>query len=485
MLGYKLQDIDFSVKQWKDFLHPDDQESAWQSIQEHLEGLRPFHKAEYRMRTKLKQYRWILDQAKVVKRDATGRPMRMSGTHTDITEIKQVEKRLQIAMEQASAANQAKSEFLANMSHEIRTPMNGILGMLQLMKTTSLDDEQKEYILAAIKSSKRLTRLLSDILDLSRIEAGKLVLDEVEFEMKHQKESVTDLFAVNARQKGLSLEFFIEASIPPKLIGDEARLRQVLFNLVGNALKFTEKGSIRVDVSLLPSSSDSCIRVLFTVADTGISIPDELLKDIFEPFVQAEGSFTRRFQGAGLGLSIVRRLVKVMRGALTIDSVKGEGTTMYLSLPFKLPLGNQARAEQLTPLLLPLAETRLRLLFAEDDKENLHAGKCMLEKFGYSVTTATNGQEALTLFAAQDFDLILLDIQMPVMDGVEATKLIRAGSTAKASIPIIAMTAFAMVGDKEKFLSAGMDDYISKPVDMSELKEVIERTLATRKRSTP
>jgi len=407
-------------------------------------------------------------------------PQNIVAIGRDVTDRRQAEKELLEAKELAEAANEAKSVFLANMSHEIRTPLNGVLGMLQLLEMASPTDEQKEYILAAKKSSKRLTRLLSEILDLSRIEAGKLILQDSEFVVKELKDSLAELFAIAAQEKSLRLEFFIDERTPPFLIGDEPRLLQILFNLVGNAIKFTEKGTIRVEVAPLPQAGKTNARVLFTVSDTGIGVTEDQLKDIFEPFVQAEGSFTRRFQGAGLGLSIVRRLVKMMGGELAIDSTIGEGTTIYLSLPFKLPIANQARTEQLTPVPLPLAEKRLRLLFAEDDEENLHTGKRMLEKLGYSVTTATNGQEALQRLSEQDFDLILMDIQMPVMDGVEATIAIRSGQAGhdKANIPIIAMTAYAMVGDKEKLLAAGMNDYISKPVDIEELKGVIERMMA-------
>ncbi len=403
-----------------------------------------------------------------------------TGIIRDISERKRVEADLQAATSSAESANRAKSEFLANMSHEIRTPLNGVLGMLQLMETTSLDEEQREYILNAVKASKRLTGLLSDILDLSRIEAGRMVLDEAEFEIKSQKDSTLELFALAARQKGLALDFVIDERVPPKLIGDKARLRQILFNLIGNALKFTGQGHIHVRVFPLPTPCQSCLRVLFTVEDTGIGIPDDRLKDVFEPFVQGTQSYVRQHQGAGLGLSIVRKLVKLMGGDLSIDDTEGGGTTVYFSLPFRLPETQAGQTGQDSRSLGPPAGDVLRILFAEDDEVSLQAGKRMLEKAGHVVSVAQNGQEALKLFSGQDFDLVLMDIQMPVLDGVAATRAIRdtASSDGKSHVPIIAMTAYAMIGDREKFLAAGMDGYISKPVDMEKLMAVIETVMA-------
>ncbi|MBF0482966.1 MAG: PAS domain S-box protein, partial [Desulfovibrionaceae bacterium] len=304
------------------------------------------------------------------------------GVNVDLTEHRRLMRELYDSKEKAVVANRTKSEFLANMSHEIRTPLNGVLGMLQLLQTTRPTVEQKEYLLAAIQSSRRLTRLLGDILDLSRIEAGKLVIQEVEFELLSHRLSVMELFEESAKKKGLELTFVIDERLPAKLIGDDARLRQILFNLVGNAVKFTEKGRVRVEASPLALVDGKSLRVLFTIQDTGIGIPEDRLQDIFEPFVQAEGAYTKSFQGAGLGLSIVRKLVGLLGGDIAIDSTEGDGTTFCLSLPFKLQSSSQT-AEQPAGVASPAVSECLSVLFAEDDEVNLISGKRMLEKSGY------------------------------------------------------------------------------------------------------
>jgi PAS domain S-box-containing protein len=396
----------------------------------------------------------------------------------DLTHLKRIEDSLRRAKDEAEAANKLKSEFLANMSHEIRTPLNGILGMLQIMQDTTLDDRQQECLRTAINSSKRLTRLLSDILDISKIEADKLVFREHAFEMHDVENALGELFGQTIKEKGIDYSFRADSRLPDKVTGDEARLVQVLFNLVGNSLKFTEEGSVSVDVTLLPFTAGAPLRLLFVVEDTGPGISEQSQRDIFEPFMQSDGSYTRRHQGVGLGLTIVRKLVQRMGGSLCLESDPGQGTAFYFSLPFGCP--SERTEEERDSGGKTAAIGGLRVLMVEDDAVNLLCGQRLLEKAGYVVSTARDGQEALETLLSKDFDLVLMDIQMPVLDGIQATRAIRhaAPFARVCDIPVIALTAHAMAGDREKFLAAGMDGYLSKPFDLVRINQEIARVVS-------
>ncbi len=397
----------------------------------------------------------------------------------DISERKRMEESLKAAKEAAEAASRAKSEFLANMSHEIRTPLNGILGMLQIIKQSALAPDLAEYLSLAAQSGQRLTRLLSDILDLSSIEAEKVAIVERVFSPAAVLKSVQDIFLALGREKGLPLRAALDPATPRYLVGDELRLTQILTNLVGNAFKYTVQGEVSVDLAVQPGPRAPGCRLLLTVRDTGIGIPADKIEAIFESFTQADSSKTRSHQGAGLGLSIVKRLVELMGGGITVDSMVGRGTTFFCTVGCRLPeAGELAPSPAKDPAKDPASVSGLTILLAEDDAMNQMSTKRLLEYGGHAILAVSDGQEALEALARRDFDLILMDIQMPNMDGLEATRRIRASGG--RHVPIVAMTAYAMVGDRERFLEAGMDDYIAKPVDLDELNQVLARVMASR-----
>ncbi|HHY56358.1 MAG TPA: response regulator [Chloroflexi bacterium] len=391
------------------------------------------------------------------------------------------------AKEAAEAASRAKSEFLANMSHEIRTPMNGVLGMLQLVQGTPLTEEQRDFVSTAYSSAEALLHLLNDILDFSKIEAGKLDLDMQPFELRPLIMALVKGFSVVASGKNIELTTAIDDDVPHVLVGDALRLRQILTNLVGNAIKFTEQGSIGISVQT-QAHSDAQITLRFSVADTGVGVAPDKLTSIFDAFVQADTSATRRFGGTGLGLTISARLVVLMGGKIWVESVLGQGSTFYFTAvfaqapttPHSVPTVPASPKDVAISTVNGANETtaRLRILLAEDNAVNQKLAVRLLTKQGFAVTVANNGREALEALAQAAYDVVLMDVQMPEMDGLEAVRQIRLREQGLPDhLPVIAMTAHAMQGDRERCLEAGMDDYVSKPVNVDELLRAINAVL--------
>ncbi|HEX5125758.1 MAG TPA: response regulator [Rhodocyclaceae bacterium] len=626
MLGFEDGELDDDRVSWASLIHPDDVAAVKAAMIEHLTGRSKEFQAEYRLRIKTGEWCWIATHGHVVSRSADGRALRMVGIHRNVTDRKGWEFELLRAKEEAESASRAKGDFLANMSHEIRTPMNGIIGMTELALDTQLDAEQRGYLQTVKSSAESLLSIINDILDFSKIEAGKLDLESIEFSLPAVISDAFKALALRGHQKGLELVFSIAPNVPHVLSGDPNRLRQVLMNLLGNAIKFTEAGEVEVTVQLL-SRENHTARLQFDVRDTGIGIAAVQQDEVFGAFSQADTSTTRRYGGTGLGLAICRRLVELMRGRVWLTSELGHGSTFYFTVEmgvvrdevaseqidprfegmtvlladdnsasareisralshwgfvvtvvtsgeeaaialrqlaksgeafdlmlvdakmpepggFGLPSrfhgegapcdriimmlttdtqrNDAARCRQLgvrATVLKPaspndlvdairLALTQVQeseellgefkvdaaaeakairkpreVLLVEDNPVNQTVATKVLERAGYAVTVAGDGQEAIEWYEKKRFDLILMDVQMPVLGGLDATKAIRAREARRSwamssrweAIPIIAMTAHVMQGDRERCLDAGMDDYVSKPIQPADLFAAIDR----------
>ncbi|MCX9155169.1 response regulator [Niveibacterium sp. 24ML] len=628
MIGYRVEDLSPSLGGLLALVHPDDVQATRAKLEAHVRGERPEYEAEFRMRAKAGDWKWILARGKVVKRAADGRVLRLVGTHRDITERKRFELELLHAKEAAEAANRAKSDFLANMSHEIRTPMNGIIGMTELTLDTELDDEQRGYLETVKSSSEALLTIINDILDFSKIEAGRMDLEMIDYGLFNTVSEAIKALALRAHQKGVELILNVADDVPVRLKGDPGRLRQVLLNLIGNAIKFTERGEVEVGARVLERDGGFA-RIEFSVRDTGIGIDPEKHASIFDVFSQADTSTTRRFGGTGLGLAICRRLIELMDGRIWVESVPGKGSCFRFTLRGEivesaapltprpefarrrglLVVANQTLAERIKTWLqiaglavdvvhsaeaaeaalkaaaaandyydlmlvdsglpepggfaLPshyfdlaascerivmllnthnqredadrcrrlgmrahlikpfsrrdlvdaallafgvdggsgftldefdIAAARaateavaepLDILLVEDNPVNQAVAQKVLERAGHRVQLANNGAEAVEFFDRKRFDVILMDVQMPVMGGIDATRAIRArearrswaGTGLLESVPIVAMTAHAMPTDRNRCLEAGMDDYVVKPLKPADLFAAIKRVV--------
>lgn len=401
---------------------------------------------------------------------------RYVGVAADVTELRQREKELEVSRAQAEAANAAKSSFLANMSHEIRTPLNGILGMAQVLMRSTLPQEQREQAVIILESAKMLKELLDDVLDFSKIEAGRMDVAPVDHDLRQVLNRQHWLWQPRAEEKGLNLRLEIDDALPKRLHFDPNRVGQCISNLVSNAIKFTRRGEVVVHASTFPSPSG--LGVSITVSDTGIGMKRETIRHLFAPFTQADASISRQFGGTGLGLAITRKLARAMGGDVEVESEPGKGSVFKLTMVVE-PARTAPAAEVQDQLCAPrrVARRGRRILLVDDHPLNRRVARLFLEPEGYVVTEAEDGQQALERLREQQFDLVLLDAHMPVLDGIETLKRIRASGEPWKDMPVVALTADAMSGDRERYLSVGMDGYLAKPIEQHALLTEVARLL--------
>ncbi|QEP44092.1 response regulator [Ectothiorhodospiraceae bacterium BW-2] len=474
MLGYAEEEIGDSITEWSGRVHPEDKAATMQAVQAHLKGESMVYENRHRLRCRDGSWRWILDRGKALI-DEEGKVVRMVGFHTDIT--RDIEHQ-----QAAESANRAKSLFLATMSHEIRTPMTGILGMAELLLETELSPQQRQQVVLITESGRNLLAIINDILDFSKISSGKMALESHPFNLLELVRQTLELFQFSTAAKGIALDlvhnFEPQGGYKPFVRGDSTRLRQVLVNLIGNAIKFTESGSVRLELQVL-SCLNERLRLAFAVEDSGIGISTEQQQRLFEPFMQANQDTARKYGGSGLGLSISRSLVELMGGEISLNSVVGVGTTFSFIITLSSCDSQEVESE------LPREASQIepmqgRLLVVDDISTNLIVAEGILSTLGLTVVTAANGEEAIALWKTGQFDLLLLDCLMPIMDGYTTSRKIRELEQAPNHIPILALTANASSEDYQRCIEAGMDGVITKPFRKNDLYLALRRYLSGR-----
>lgn len=477
MLGYSESDIEDSFESWVQLLHPQDHESVMGQLNAFLEGCSNEYSLVHRLRKKDGSYAWIHAKG-VAQRDEANRVLRMAGSHKDITDHKYYESLLIEAKDQALSTAKAKSEFLATISHEIRTPLNGIVGMADLLRQSSLNDLQEESVEAIVSASRHLRRILDDVLSFSKFEAGVFQLEESATSLPIVVAGVQREFAPFAERRGI--EFVVESTVPDGVLYllDEVRLRQILFNLVENAIKFTEHGSVYLKISRRCLEREK-EELVFEVADTGVGIPEDLVTQVFDPFVQVDGSKTRQFGDAGLGLAICKKLVDAMSGEIGVESERGVGSRFFFRVPVKKAPQGMRPSESGREFESPMVVRSLNVLVADDNPMNQKVIVRQLQTLGIKAAVAADGMAAYDMISKKDFDLVLMDCHMPVLDGVAATRMIRALKGPMSTVPILGVTADILSDARQECIQAGMNGVLTKPYEIAELAKTVGELIGT------